>query len=95
MTDKSCQIKHANTLERLKRIEGQIKGIIRMVEQDKYCIDIINQISAVKGALNQVALMIMQNHVESCLSDAINNADEEEKDAKIEELINTIRKFVK
>jgi len=88
----SCNIKHHNVLERLKRIEGQVKGILRMVEEDKYCIDIINQISAVKGALNKVALIILQNHVESCVSEAIKNEDSEEK---IEELIETIQKFVK
>jgi DNA-binding FrmR family transcriptional regulator len=63
-----------------------------MVEDDKYCIDIINQISAVKGALNKVALIILQNHVESCVTEAVKNEDSEEK---IEELIETIQKFVK
>ncbi|AEI14328.1 protein of unknown function DUF156 [Flexistipes sinusarabici DSM 4947] len=95
MEDISCSIKHGNSLDRLKRIEGQVKGIVRMVEQDKYCIDIINQISAVKGALNQVALLILQNHVESCVSEAVKNADEQEKEEKIEEFIDTVKKFVK
>ncbi len=92
MAHDRCNIKHHNVLERLKRIEGQVKGISRMVEEDKYCIDIINQISAVKGALNKVALIILKNHVESCVSEAIKNEDSEEK---IEELIETIQKFVK
>ncbi len=92
MANDSCTVKHQNALERLKRIEGQVKGIIRMVEDDKYCIDIINQISAVKGALNKVALIILQNHVESCVTEAVKNEDSEEK---IEELIETIQKFVK
>ncbi|MEC9493357.1 metal-sensitive transcriptional regulator [Flexistipes sp.] len=95
MENASCSIKHGNSLDRLKRIEGQTKGIVKMVEQDKYCIDIINQISAVKGALNQVALLILQNHVESCVSEAVKNADEQEKEEKIEELIDTVKKFVK
>lgn len=95
MADSKCTIKHGNSLDRLKRIDGQVKGIVKMVEKDKYCIDIINQISAVKGALNQVALLILQNHVESCVSDAVKNADEAEKEEKIEELIDTVKKFVK
>lgn len=95
MAEEACSLKHGNSLERLKRIEGQVKGIIKMVEQDKYCIDIINQMSAVKGALNKVALQILQNHVESCVTEAVKNSDEQEKDEKIGELIETIQKFVK
>ena len=81
-----------DSLMRLNKIEGQIKGIQRMVEREKYCIDIINQITAVCRALEQVSLGIMKRHVESCVTEAI-LADESSQ--KIEELMETIYKFVK
>ena len=58
-------------LTRLRRIEGQVRGIMKMVDDEKYCIDIINQISAAEKALSGVARIIMKRHVESCLSSAI------------------------
>lgn len=79
-------------LIRLRKIEGQIKGIQRMVEEEKYCIDIVNQITAVKRALEQVALMVMKRHVESCVSEAIKAGN---STAKIDELIETIDRFVR
>lgn len=80
------------TLHRLKKVEGQINGIQRMVEEEKYCIDIVNQITAVKRALEQVALMVMKRHVESCVSEAIRLGNSTKK---IDELMDTINRFVK
>jgi DNA-binding FrmR family transcriptional regulator len=70
-----------NTLRRLKTIEGHLRGIIKMVEEDKYCIDVIRQIQAVDGALNKVSTQILENHLNSCVITAIkgNNAKEREK----------------
>ncbi len=79
-------------LQRLKRIEGQIKGIQRMVDDERYCIDIVNQITAVKRALEQVALMVMKRHVESCVSEAIKMGNSTKK---VDELMDTINRFVK
>lgn len=79
-------------LARLNKIEGQIKGIKKMVEIPKYCIDIINQITAVKRALEQVSLIIMKRHIESCVTDSIKAQGGKEK---IEELMETIYKFIK
>ena len=60
-----------DVVPRLKKIEGQIRGIQRMVEKEKYCIDIINQLTAAQRALDQVSLKVMQRHIESCVTDAI------------------------
>ncbi len=79
-------------LIRLKKIEGQIKGLQRMVEEERYCIDIVNQITAVRRALEQVALLVMKRHVESCVSEAIRLGDSTKK---IEELMDTIDRFVR
>ncbi|MFQ5900725.1 MAG: metal-sensitive transcriptional regulator [Thermodesulfobacteriota bacterium] len=80
------------TAERLKKVEGQVKGIQRMIEGEKYCIDIVNQITAVRRALDQVALMVMKRHVETCVSEAIKLGN---STVKIEELMDTINRFVK
>ncbi len=84
--------KHHDLLPRLRRIEGQIRGISRMVEGRRYCIDIIQQVTAVRKALDQVSLKIMNGHINTCVSDAIRRRDGE---AKIEELMQTIHRFVK
>ncbi len=77
------------SLKRLRRIEVQIRGIARMVEGEQYCIDIINQISAAKNALDGVARIIMKRHVESCVTEAILKGRAGEK---IEELITAVYK---
>jgi DNA-binding FrmR family transcriptional regulator len=69
------------TIRRLKTIEGHLRGVIRMVEEDAYCIDVIRQIQAVDAALNKVSAQILENHLNSCVITAIkgNNAKEREK----------------
>jgi DNA-binding FrmR family transcriptional regulator len=79
----------AESIERLKKIEGQVRGVAKMVENEKYCIDIINQIAAAKNALDGVARIIMKQHVESCVTQAIMEGKAEEK---IEELITAVYK---
>jgi len=78
------------SVTRLKKIEGQIKGIERMIEKEKYCIDIINQISAAEKALHGVAKIIMKRHVESCVTTAIQKGEGQQK---IDELIETVYKY--
>lgn len=70
-----------NVLRRLKTLEGHLRGVIRMVEQDEYCIDVIRQIQAVEAALNKVSTQILENHLNSCVTTAIqgNNAKERER----------------
>ena len=79
-------------LLRLRKIEGQIRGLEKMIQEERYCIDIVNQISAVVRALEQVALVVMKRHVESCVAEAIKRTDGRQK---IGELIDTIEKFIK
>ena len=84
--------KHKELLPRLRRIEGQIRGITRMVEERRYCIDIIQQLTAARKALDQVSLKIMNGHINSCVSEAIRRQDGAKK---VEELMHTINRFVK
>ena len=79
------------SLKRLRRINGQITGIERMVSDGRYCIDIIHQITAARRALDQVALGVMRRHVDSCVSDAIRS---KQGTAKIEELMATVHQFI-
>lgn len=75
---------------RLKKVEGQIRGISKMVTDEKYCIDIIHQISAAEKALDKVAKIIMKRHIESCVQEAIRSGD---SDQKVDELIKTVFKL--
>lgn len=74
-------------LRRLARIEGQVRGITRMIEEDRYCIDILNQTMAVRSALSQVELMILQDHADACVQDAILSQDTERQRQKFQELV--------
>jgi len=84
--------KHQDLLPRLRRIEGQVRGITRMVEERRYCIDIIQQLTAARKALDQVSLNIMKGHINTCVSDSIRRQDGAQK---INELMDTINRFVK
>jgi len=79
-----------DSLNRLKRIEGQVRGIMRMVDSGEYCIDIINQITAAQKALDGVSKNVMKRHVESCVSEAIRRNGGEKM---IDELIQAIFKY--
>ncbi len=83
---------HNDVLPRLRRIEGQIRGIGRMVESGRYCIDIIQQLTAARRALDQATLKVMKGHINGCVSEAIRRQDGERK---IAELMDTIHRFVK
>ncbi len=88
----SAYPKHTSILPRLRRIEGQVRGITRMVESQRYCIDIIQQLTAARKALDHASLQIMNNHINTCVSDAIRKRHGEQK---IQELMQTINRFVK
>ncbi len=81
----------AKLLARLRRIEGQVRGIGRMVEDDKYCIDILTQISAVISSTQSVGLLLLQDHIRGCVV----NADPEDQEARLEELNKTIERFTR
>ena len=75
-----------DTLRRLKTIEGHLRGVIRMVEEDTYCIDVIRQIQAVEGALNKVSTKILEDHLNSCVITAIEGNDLGERERVLKEI---------
>ena len=77
---------NANTLRRLKIIEGHLRGVIRMVEEDKYCIDVIRQIQAIDSALSKVSTQILENHLSSCVIDAIKGDNPKERERVLKEI---------
>jgi CsoR family transcriptional regulator, copper-sensing transcriptional repressor len=79
-------------IARLKKIEGQAKGIQDMVSEGRYCIDIVQQLSALSAAADEVALLVLENHIEGCVAEAIRDQRGEEQ---IKELMKTIRKAIR
>ena len=79
-------------LKRLKRIEGQVRGLARMVEEDRYCIDLVTQISAVRMALRRVEEEVLRDHVAHCVEGAIATGDQAEQRRKIAELMEVIER---
>jgi CsoR family transcriptional regulator, copper-sensing transcriptional repressor len=75
-----------NTIRRLKNIEGHVRGVIRMVEDDTYCIDVIRQIQAVEAALNKVSTKILEDHLNSCVITAIQGSDKKERERVLKEI---------
>jgi DNA-binding FrmR family transcriptional regulator len=75
-----------NSLRRLKTIEGHLRGIIRMVEEDAYCIDVIRQIQAVEAALNKVSSQILEGHLNSCVITAVQGSDKKERERVLKEI---------
>jgi len=82
----------ASNLRRLRRIEGQIRGLQRMVEEDRYCADILTQVSSTQEALRAVARALMRNHLAHCAIHAIRTGSAEERDAMYDELLGMIYK---
>lgn len=89
MTDKIRD----KSLTRLRRIEGQIRGIQKMVEDDRYCVDILTQTSAAAAALRGVEEIVLENHLNTCVADAMKSVDAENKTEKVDEVMSVIRKF--
>lgn len=82
-------------IKRLNRIEGQVKGIQKMVEDERYCVDILVQISAIRSAINRVGNIILENHIKGCVSNSIKDGETQESEELISELMETINKFTK
>jgi len=80
----------ASTLKRLKRIEGQVRGLARMVEEDRYCIDIVTQIGAVRAALRRAEEEILRDHVAHCVAHAITSGDKADQRRKVAELMDVM-----
>ena len=78
---------------RLRRIEGQVQGLQRMIADEAYCVDILLQISAVQGALEQVQKLLLGRHIESCVADALRSGTRGERQRKIDELVDVFARF--
>ncbi len=79
-------MKHESAIRRLKTVEGHIRGIERMVEQEAYCIDILRQIQAVQAALNKISTTILEEHLHSCLITAVRGDDPDERERVLREI---------
>ena len=82
---------YKDLMNRLSRIEGQIRGIRRMVEEDAYCIDIINQVAAANAALNSFTKVILADHIHTCVTEDVQAGSSE----KVDELVKTLQKLMK
>jgi len=87
--------RNQDTLRRLKTVEGHIRGVQRMVEEDSYCIDTIRQIQAIQSALNKISINILDNHLNSCLISAVRGDDPQEQDRVIKEIIDVFEMATK
>lgn len=82
-------------LKRLARIEGQVRGIARMIDEDRYCIDILTQLGAVDTALEAVAVKVLEEHVKHCVTGALASGDPEQAAEKSRELLEAVQRFAK
>ncbi|MDH3580627.1 MAG: metal-sensitive transcriptional regulator [Hyphomicrobiales bacterium] len=90
---KAVKPRHRDCLKRLSRIEGQVRGVSRMVDEQRYCIDILTQLSAIKAALNKVEAEILKDHADHCVADAIQSGDEAEQKQKFNELVELFGRY--
>jgi len=81
---------HRSQLTRLKRAEGQLRGVMRLIDEGKYCIDILNQLKAVQKALSSIEANILEAHIENCVAQAISSPDDAQR--KIAELTKIIKR---
>ena len=90
-TKQRSQEEYTALIHRLSRIEGQVRGVRKMVETDAYCTDILTQVSAIQAALNAFNRELLSNHIRTCVADDIRSG----KDETIDELVNTLQKLMK
>lgn len=89
-------MKHANhksQLNRLRRLHGQVAGLVRMVEEGRYCIDILTQVSAARAALRKVEEQVLREHVDHCIGRAVAEGDGDERQARLDELMDALARF--
>ncbi len=84
-----------DVLRRLNRIEGQVKGVKRLVEEDTYCVDVMTQVSSIHEALRGVGKILMRNHLQHCVTDALRDGDQEKAEKTYQEMMDLIYKFAK
>ena len=85
----------SEVMKRLRRIEGQVGGLLRMVENDRYCVDVLTQINAVRAALHKVEEKILHDHVSHCVANALASGDPTDQRHKVDELIMTIERMTR
>ena len=88
-------MKHESALRRLQTIAGHIRGIQRMIEEGAYCIEVIRQIQAVQAALNKVTILILQEHMNSCLITAVQGEDAAERERVLDEIVDVFEAATK
>jgi DNA-binding FrmR family transcriptional regulator len=86
---------HREEIPRLKRIEGQIRGIQKMIEDERYCVDILTQLSSIQGAIKSVEVNILERHLKGCVQHSFTKGNKEDKTEKIEEVIDVLKRFRK
>jgi DNA-binding FrmR family transcriptional regulator len=86
---------HNEEIVPLKRIEGQIRGIQKMIEEKRYCIDILTQLSSIAGAIRRVEENILNRHLRGCVRESFNKGNKEDRANKIDEVIDVLQKFRK
>lgn len=84
---------HKDQIANLKRIEGQIRGIIRMIEEERYCVDILTQLHAIVGAIENVEGKVLHKHLEGCVAKSFSEGAHTDKTCKIKEILELINKF--
>ncbi len=84
---------HLGQLQRLRRIEGQVRGLLRMVEERRYCVEILTQLRAARAALKRVEESVLREHVEHCVSGALRGGSPSEQRRKVEELLDVLGRF--
>jgi len=86
------QASRPDVIKRLRRIEGQVRGVQKMVEEDRYCLEILTQITAIRAALDKVGMEILDGHARGCLTAAIKSGN---SDTAIDELIKVLQRYIK
>src|SRR5512147_2574929 len=85
--------RHGGQLLRLRRIEGQVRGLVRMVEEERYCVDILTQLRAARAALRRVEEAVLRDHVEHCVAQALRSGEPAEQTKKVAELLEVLGRF--
>jgi len=93
MKEGNAKMEHTEVLSYLRKIEGQIRGVQKMIGEKKYCIDILTQLHAVVGAIGNVEDKILRKHFENCVVSAFRGDSKKEREEKMEEILNLIAKF--
>jgi DNA-binding FrmR family transcriptional regulator len=85
--------RHKDCLTRLSRIEGQVRGVSKMIEEERYCIDLLTQLRAIRAALGKVESEVLKDHADHCIADAINSGNEDDQREKFSELIELFGRY--